>query len=1192
MYKKYTKKGGMSYRHVSKILLIMRFTTLILIATIMQVSASSFGQKITLNAKNASLNTIIQEINKQSGYDFFYSRDLIKKAKPITINIKDVNIEEALNRCFSDQPFTFKIENKIVALKEYSTSIVDQLENRISKMLNAIIISGIVTDENSEALPGAVIRFKNGTVVGTTNSKGEFTVKTTSDYAVLVISYTGYKTQEVTVTRENQDKLFIKMIPDVSQLQKVEIVSTGYQTLPKERATGSFEKVDNQLFNRATGTDVITRLKGVTNLSFNSYLPPTPLNHRVSPTATVTVRGISSLLPSNVLVVVDNFPYDGDINNINPNDIENITVLKDAAATSIWGTRAGNGVIVINTKKGAFDQPISISVNSNVTIGGKPRLFYLPQMSSSEYVDFETGLFKNGRFAGALEDKYAYISPVVDILDKQSSDPTNPIYTQQLNALKGNDLRRDLLKFAYRKSINQQHSLNISGGNKQFNYYISGGYDKNLENLVTDSYDRVNFRFNSTIRVIRNLNIEVGMLYTQNTYKENAPIVNFMNSYNSLPYVSLVDANNKPGIVYPTLGVGKRYLDTAGNGKLLDWSLKPLDEIYKTPRTIKNQDVLMNLGATYKLNSIFSGSIKYQYERNNGEDQQLWQSGSIYTRDLINRYSQYSFSDLNAPVIRPIAIGDIIAINNSKLYSHDLRGQINADKTWNQKHKLNAIAGAEVKEIHTTSFDTGDMYGYSDNPITIQKINNTQLFPLYNDPDYWGSDVIPSGQSFGDITNRFTSIYANASYSYNTRYIVSGSVRKDASNLFGVNRNRRGQPLWSVGVSWIISDEPFFKSNFLSYLKFRTTYGYSGNVNNNFSAYPIIAYRPDPVPLTNLNYATITNPPNPNLGWETVKMLNFGLDFINSNGRISGSVDYFDKRSENLIAPTPVAASTGFNQLTVNSASLHGKGLEFNLQTINIKTINFQWVTNSIFNYNQNKISKYLLSNNNSTNFAMIMGGSLPSGAFREGDEAFSLYSYKFAGLDHETGAPLGYLNGNVSKDYTAIINSNAKDLDYHGSVSPHFFGSLRNTLNWKNISLSANIIYKFDYVLGRQGLNYSSLWAGGLGGPDYEKRWQKPGDELITNVPSFIYPTDFQANSFYGRSSANIMKGDHIRLQDINLSYTITKGLRFVRSLKLYSNINNVGILWRANKYGIDPDAGNFAPLPRSIAFGVNATF
>lgn len=1162
----------------------MRLTIVIIIASLMQISAAGLAQKISMSKSNASLKSIIQELTLKSHHDFLYTDQILKEFKPVNIQVKNIEFEELLEKVFINQPISYKIENKTVVLQMKKRSV--RSENLSTN--GPIDVSGTVVDEKGAPLPNATVRIKGTDNIFKTDPNGYFLMRSIDERSVLVISYIGYITKEVKVSK---DMGIIPMALAEQVLSEIGVVSTGYQKLPKERAAGSFDLINNELYNRSTGTDVVSRLNGVSfATSLGGYQPPQgPLNHRISPLVKFSIRGLSTLLDGakSPLLIVDNFPYEGDINNLNPNDVESVSILKDAAAGSIWGARAANGVIVITTKKGAFDKPLLISMNANVTIAAKPDLFYLPQMNSGDLMDAQTFLYQKGRFNGSLEDDYSPVPPVIDLLVKQKNDPGNPFYQQELASWRNNDIRNDQLKYFYRKAVNQQYALNISGGSKQINYYFSGGYDKNLESLKTNSFDRLNFKTNSTIRLVKNLEIEAGLMYTQNKYKER--IIN--DPYTTYSYLRLADDEGNALAVYPNI-IRKNYTDTAGRGRLLDWSYKPISDQYEMPRTITNLNLLLNLGASYKLNKLLTASVKYQLERNKGEDETRYNLGSYYTRGLINRFAQYNPGNPTSTVTFPVPIGNIIVPANSNAISSTWRGQLNFHTIWNDQHELNGIAGTEIRDSKTEEFKAGYIYGYYDDPVTLQPVNAIDRFPVYNYPDFFGTESIPSGATFSKLTNRYTSYFANASYTFKNRYVLSGSVRKDASNIFGVKPNRRGQPFWSSGLSWVISQEPFFNFGYLSYLKLRTTYGYQGNVSNRFSSYPIIVYRTGSNTVNQLPFASEINPPNPSLGWETVGMFNFGLDFSTKNNKISGSLEYYSKRSSNLIAPAPVPTSTGFAALPMNSANLQGNGIEVNLRSLNLELKKFKWESNLMFSYNKNTVTKYLLENTDANSFVMLAGGVLRPNAFRVGEEAYSLYAYKWAGLNPSTGMPMGYVNGQVSEDYTVIINGKASDLQNMGAITPHYFGSFLNTFSWHNFSLSANVIYKFDYVLGRNSIDYSGLSQGGLGNADYGNRWQKSGDEAHTNVPAFVYPTDFNASTFYLRSAANVIKGDHIRLQDILFSYTLNKKFYAFNNLKIYANMNNVGIIWKANKFGIDPDAGNFYPNPRTISLGFNASF
>jgi TonB-linked SusC/RagA family outer membrane protein len=1048
---------------------------------------------------------------------------------------------------------------------------------------NRLISGKVISARDSLPLAGATIRTQASRQSYTTGPDGTFSFAAAKDTVNAVISFVGYQSAERTLKAGN-GPLLIVLQPQTMAVKEV-LVSTGYQTLPQERATGSFEKISSELFNRSTGTDVLTRLEGVTAATlFDKRTGADPLS-------ALTIRGTSSIFAStSPLVVLDNFPYDGDISNINPNDVASVTILKDAAAASIWGVRAGNGVIVITTKKGQFNEPLQVSLSSNITFTAKPDLYYLPQMSTADFISTEQMLFAQGFYDSDLTNTFSRppVSPVVQLLGQaRDGTITSAAAAAQIASLNHYDVRKDYQKYIYRTGINQQHALSLAGGSAGASYFFSAGYDKNLYNLVNSGYDRVTLKSNTTFRPFRHTEIQAGLQFTGSNktdenslspygYGESIPA----GKSALYPYARLADARGNP------LPVAKDYntafTDTTGSGKLLDWQYRPLQEARLADNHTRAMDLLAAFGLKYYFSEHLSAEARYQYERSSGDNQQYYSPDSYYTRNLINSFTQLSGSTVTTPV----PYGGILDRAENGLEAQDIRTQLNYNTSWKQKHQVSAIAGAEIRQDNTT-YTTGRTYGYNPGLLTYSNVDQVTTFPFYQG---LGSDgTIPSPAQFGNILNRYVSMYANGSYSYDRRYLVSFSARKDESNLFGVNSNQKGVPLWSAGLGWNLSNEKFYRWDAVPYLKFRFTYGYSGNVDNSLSAYTTIAYVPTNN-YTHIPYANIINPPNPELRWEKVGMINIGLDFGSRGERITGTVDYYSKDSRDLISPAPIDYTTGFGYLTINSAAIKGKGVDLTLNSRNL-TGPFSWNTALLFSYNRNTLSAY--QQQVSTASAYVGTGLTINPVI--GRDAYALYSYRWAGLDPATGDPRGYLGGAVSKDYTAIFNAPLNSLQYDGSAVPVYYGALRNTISWRRISLSANITCRFGYAFRKTSINYTSLFSGWLGNSDYSRRWQQPGDELHTSVPSMIYPADANRDAFYTYSEATIGNAANIRLQDLRLGYQLDKALQPwlpVRQLQFFVYAANIGILWRANPWHIDPDYGSGIPAPRSISAGFKADF
>ena len=1048
-------------------------------------------------------------------------------------------------------------------------------------MLNTLVaqksISGKVYDQQTKLpLDGVTVKIKNGASVRT-DSTGYFIARYYGIKPTLFFSSVGYLSIEVTPDN-TQSAFFLK--PNAITMDEV-TVSTGYQQLPKERSTGSFDKIDNTLLNRSVGSNVLNRLEGVTSsLYFSKVLGGTPQ---------LFIRGLSTIQGNTApLVVLNNFPYDGDINNINPNDVESITILKDAAAASIWGARAGNGVIVITTKKGKYSQPTTLSFSNTLTVEQRPDIYKERNfINSTDYISLEKYLFSQGQYDGDLADVYSYpvVSPVVEILSRERDGIISSADADaQISALSKNDVRSDYEKYLYRKAVTQNYSLGLSGGSEKINYLMNAGFDKNQLALTGNDTRRSSFYSAINIKPVRRLEVNTSISYTDSKAVNNgmANVSPGSDKVSIYPYAKLSDDSGNALAVVRDYRYG--YIDTTGGGLLEDWHYRPLDEIKNESHTIQSQEILLNLGLTYELNKQLSFEVRGQYQKTTNESRDYYNSNSYYARNLINEYT--NIIDNNA--VLNIPSGGILDKTYSSISAYNLRGQLNYNASFGKSQQLNMIAGAETRENKLSS-QGNRVYGYNDNILTYTNVDYVSTFNLY---DNLGSGTIPDNSSFTGILNRYLSLFANAAYTYKNKYILSASVRKDASNLFGVNTNQKWNPFWSAGLGWKISDESFYKFSWLPFLKARATYGYSGNIDNGLSALAIISYSSSS-PVTNLPFALATQPSNPDLRWERTGTLNYGIDFATEKNRLTGSIEYYIKKSTDLFEPVPIDPTIGSPSsfLNKNAANLSTKGIDVKLNS-SLLFMGIRWEGQVLFSYVKSKVTKYLFAYD--TKDAYVSTGYNISPL--QGSDPYALISYRWGGLDPANGDPLGYIDGKVSKDYYNIVHPTSfKDLVVKGTTRPPYFSSFRNSFYYKGFGLSVNILFKWGYYFRRSALGYYGLFNNWIMNSEYSKRWQKTGDEKTTNVPSLTYPADINRDIFYTNSEATVEKGDNIRIQDIRLSYQFiknTKTKNILNDIQLFLYLNNVGILWRANNIGIDPDYGTGLPSPLSTSVGIKLNF
>ncbi len=1179
---------------LTKTLRIMKLTAVILLSACLAASANGHSQKVTLDLKDAPLEKVFNEIRKQTGYDFVYKTDVLEHAAKVTVSVQNASLQQVLDLCFKDQPLTYKIFQSFIAVKSKDDPTILKEENPLPPPID---VKGRVVNEKGEPVAGASVQVKGSTTKGTsTDANGYFELKGIDENATLVFSAVNIETFEVKVnSRTDLATLNAKIKVSTSEVVVVE-ANTGYQKVKPNEVTGALNVIDNKKLNEQVGTNILDRLNGVSSsilFDQSKVLNPGPSSNKRLPFSVRGVSTINGLLDP--LIVVDNFPYEGDINNINPNDVESVTILKDAAATSIWGSRAGNGVIVITSKKGRFNQPLQVEFNSTVITSHKPDLFKLPQMTSSDYIDVEQFLFQNDFFYDQINSpSYPALTPAVQVfLNRQNGLISSADSATQINALKQIDVRNEYEKHFYQSPVTQQYALNFRGGSGNMAWYISGAYDKSVGQLGQKS-DKINVHFENTYKPLKNLQLSLGVLYTNKkddlTAKPGYPNITVGGRFPT--YLKFADDVGNPLPI--DLSIRGSYTDTAGTDKLLNWKYYPLEDYKHNTSKSNLQDLLANVGLQYQLTKWLNIDLRYQYQKQQTTTKNLQDVESYSARDLINQFSQLDYSTGIVNYIVPL--GGILNTTNISLESQNFRGQLNMSKSWG-KHSIAAIGGGEIRQSRTRS-DANIAYGYDDEILTTGNVDFTNSYPTFID----GSpQFIPNGQSFNSNLYRYVSYFSQGSYTYNAKYSLTVSGRKDASNLFGVNSNEKwNPPFWSTGIGWNISKEKFYKYNsVLPYLKLRTTFGYSGNVDLNRSAFTVMAYQGSNF-NTGFTQGLITQFGNPDLRWEKVRQLNIGVDFSFKNQVISGSIDYYSKNGIDLYGPVFIDYSAGLNSPTVtkNFADVTGKGIDIVLHSKNIdKTI--KWNTDFLLNYNTNKTTKYFIPTVTAASF--YVGGG-PSITPIVGKPLYAILAYKWGGLD-ASGNPQGYLNGNLSTNYNSITNAvgNLKDTQnvvYKGSSSPLHFGAINNSFSWKGFSLTFNITYKLGYYFRKPSIDYNRLFNSGIGHSDFDKRWQKPGDELITNVPSMIYPNITGRDNFYLLSEANVLKGDHIRLQYINLSYdfkNLLPNTHVIKSLQLNINANNLGILWRSNNEKLDPDftlSISSLPSVTNYAVGIRATF
>jgi TonB-linked SusC/RagA family outer membrane protein len=1202
MYKNYTKDSGALSWPTNKFFLIMRLTTLILIVTIMQVSASSFAQKITLSEKNAPLSKVFKKISQQSGYDFFVTSSMLKGTKPVTIQVNNADINTVLTTIFKDQPVSFSIDDKVITV--HAKPQDENAKPSGNQPPKDIMVHGKVYNEKNEPLIGASIHVQGSSIrSAATNEQGFYLIQYVPEDANLIISYVGYKSDTIAVKAREEINVTLK--PNVDALKEIVVVSTGYQTLSKERATGSFGKPDMETFHERSGTnDIVSRLDGLvpglTVLAGPSHVTANRNGNSAGQQQSI-IRGQSSLqLATDPLYVVNGVQVT-DFSAINPDDIQDITVLKDAAATAIWGAKAANGVIVVVTKKGN-NRKLKFNYSGYFNFQGKPNFDYVyrHELNSGQYIQAAKETFDPVTYPYSGLST-SYVAPHETILYNQYRGLiTSGQASASLDSLSKINNQSQLKNLFFRNAYTMNHTVSASGGNNIYNFYSSLSYTDNHSNSPGAANNAYRINLSQDINPNKWLKISLNTSLN-NTINSSARPASIGAQF--LPYQLFQDANgNNINLNYTQGLTAATRADYQARSRInLDYS--PLDEINDGFTKGNNLTINTTADVAVKLWKGLSFEGTYGYQK---------APGSTINYDDISEYSQrselvsYTVAPTTAstPVYYlPTTGGRYITTNNDQR-NWTLRNQlIYNTELRSGKDRLSVQLGQEAQEQLTTS-NTTIVRGYNTSLNTYQLLDyNTLSNGIFGTVSTGRSVFSEMPFTYYESLTRYTSYFGLLNYALNQKYLIDGSIRADHSNLFGDAESGQKKPSYSLGGKWLISKENFLKDvNWVKDLGLRATYGVAGNSPYLGAGSTVDILRVETNSTTG-NALALSTPANNKLSWESTRTYNLGIDFSLLNYRLSGSVDLYQKNTTDLIGSVPLNPLTGSTSTTGNLGNLRNKGIEISLHSINLQSENFNWSTNFVFSYNNNKLLSYTnpsaitLTDTYRLGTSYVVGYGTPS-----------LFAYKFAGLDNLGDPQIQLANGTITKKPNAAT---ANDLVYMGTTLPVFNGGLTNTFRYQRISLAANMIYSLGAVM-RRDVNtfYTGRLTGGGGftgniSSDFANRWKTPGDEAITNIPSYVanQGTSFSRRNvlYYEDADINVVSASYIKLRDITLSYNLSPKILQVlkiESLNLFVQTGNF-MIWKANKYDIDPEYNSattgtraLPPYGHTYSVGLNASF
>ncbi len=1060
-------------------------------------------------------------------------------------------------------------------------------------------ISGVVLDGElkGETLVGATVAYKgaSGTKGTITDQDGKFTISIPSSTKALTISYMGYETKTIAI-QPNVDKYTITL--SFARQNLDEFVVTGYQQIDRRKLTsavttvniseetvGAVKNIDQALAGQVAGLSSVAA----------SGAPGAPIKIRI--------RGVSSIngvqeplwvldgipMEGNEIPAIDNLNdiddiYQTSIAGLNPSDIENITVLKDAAATAIYGARAANGVIVITTKKGKTGRPI-VNFSSKLTYSPRASIDRLNLLNSNEKVNLELDLL------GSQYDYRQHKGGVANILDELGEFDTyrnggwNALSAeaqQRINGLRG--INTDWNDILFRDVFNQEYNVSVSGGSDNAHYYASVGYYNEQGTVKGVENDR----YNATLKTDFKLNdiLTVGASVFANQRKQESYMTDAGGFTNPVYYSRMANPYFEP---YDK--EGNYIYDTNVQGRESEVpNFNIFEERANTSKERTDRSFMAIFDAIFKFNKNLKLTTQYGLQHDN-YTLTRYAGHNSYAMRKVKEYATFMIDGERKSIFPDGGM-------NKQTEAHTDQWTWKAMLEWNNRfnniHDLELMGGTEVRHTETNVL-TSSVYGYDKRTLTSQPV----LFPTENIAKNY-----PLHEE-SHTENAYVSWFATGSYTLLYRYTLGASIRFDGSDVFGVAKKYRYLPLYSLSGLWRAKEESFLRNiDWIDELSLRASYGLQGNIDKNTSPYLIGTFdKTSVLPGHIENIISAENAPNPNLRWEKTRNVNIGLNLGVLNNRIRLNVDYYRRHSTDLISSRQLPLETGFASTTVNWASMENEGWEFAVNTNNIKTKKFSWTTSLNLGFNSNKI----------LNESVAENSTFPS---REGYPVGAIFAYKTDGLDKD-GYPIFVGKEGERLTATEFFRLNrfgASTLSaeeqrglytYMGTEEPKCSGGFINTFELGDWQLNLNFMFNLGMKVRVQP-SYS---------PTYFDRGQNTNKDILnrwttTNtgakLPGLMVSTAERANEYTHYSEYNtysmldiwVRDRNYCRLQSVRLAYRIPKSILApigISSASVSLEGRNLFVLSSDYDNYLDPETmGNpyAQPITRSFIFGLNVNF
>lgn len=1145
--------------------------------------AQTADKRINYQCENKRLSVALKTVERLSGYYKIQFSYADVNHYTVSADIKNQTAPEAVQRLLGGLPLNSQTKSRFIIISR---------EKNVANW-----ISGVVSDQNGDPLVGASVWIKNAKRGAITDVDGRYTINVKPGDEI-VFSFIGMDSRQITYRKGTT---FDVELSESEGNTLNEVIVTGYQDIKKEKMTGAVSTIKADKLDERYTTNLMDNLEGrVAGLSTYG--------------GKMTIRGTSSLYAeTSPLLVVDGLPIEGRIEDLNPYDIESINVLKDAAASAIYGARASNGIIVITTKNAKREGKLEIDFSTNLTIKEKRNMGYSDNfyMNAAQQVKVESDYYdyyffdNDGEVAdpvastkSAINRGSSYISPIqYAYYQLAQGNITQEQLNQTLDRLSRNNYAKEYADAVYRQQVLQQYNLALRSRSDKFQSNLTLNYKHDNSGQINTFANQFNVNYKGSYEVAKWMTATFSINGVYNKSRE--PGYDYNSSHTnpwSMPaYESLYNTDGSTRLQYYWYS-GNEYWDESQKTGISDLGVNIVDEFYNNTQDVKNQhmryhgDLLFNIFKGLTLNTQFI------YENDHTTTRWYANSGSHVARTIKNAYATVDASG-KVTYLTPETGGMLRTTNTDGEY-WTARAQANYTNSFG-KHYVTALAGMEFRDTQYGG-SKALMLGFDDQLQnsathtvdfgTLSQMKNSSYYMLtgggFPAQQFAFQPYMQDGM--GPVVeehHRYASGYFNFTYTYDDKYNVFASYRKDYADVYGLNSKFRGKPLWSVGAGWNMHNEQFLKDlKWINFLKLRVSYGVTGNIYQGATSY-MTATSTGLNQYTNLPYGEVESPANPNLKWEQSRTTNIGFDFSFFSNRISGSLDYYNKDGRDIFSNRTLDPTTGFTSMFMNTASMRNRGVEISLSGDIFRPVTrkqFGWSASLTFSHNDNVVTD--VENPSSMAYQLL------SNPYRTGYPSSALWSFRFAGIsdvEGEKGQTLWYIEDG-GKSHSAQSKS-IDILEYSGQTDPKVIIGMDQRLTWNGFSLSILFAYYGGHKM--RALAEDETFGVGSGGPVASYFLNAWTPENPTNTPGIGRYASTSLGRETSYSDISVHDADFLKIRNIVIGYELPhEWLQRlgINRVSLRFQIDNPKYLWVKNKVHVDPETLGLR-TPGSYIFGLN---